>query len=190
MDGLASIRVAPQLRRWTVQQLLGGLSGGRIFFDGKQIVPLVGGGTANTSPIFTLTPNVGNVRVTAANTSSQGGGTVATDIFKALTAGANGSFVTRVRWNPTATTPTTTTATIGRVFYSTVGSGSTTSADTFLLGEVTLPAVSADNATAPTNPIELMVNMAIPTGSFIHVTNHAAPAANTAWIATCIAGDY
>ena len=145
---------------------------------------------ANTSPIFSLTPNVGNVAVTAANTSSEGGGTVGTDIFKALTAGANGTFVSRVRWNPTATAPTTTTATIGRVFYSTVGSSTTTSANTFLIGEVTLPAVSADNATAPTNPIEVMVNMAIPTGSFIHVTNHAAPAANTQWSATAVAGDY
>lgn len=146
---------------------------------------------ANTSPIFTLTPNVGNVAVTAANTSSQGGGTVATDIFKALTAGANGTFVARVRWNPTASAAaTSTTATIGRVFYSTVGSGSTTSANTFLIGEVTLPSVSADSSTAPTNPIEVMVNMAIPSGSFIHVTNHAAPAASTAWVAQVIAGDF
>lgn len=145
---------------------------------------------ANTSPIFSLTPNVGNTKVTAANTSSAGGGTVATDIFKAFTAGANGSFVARVRFNPTATAATTTTATVGRVFYSTVGTSTTSAADTWLIGEVTLPAVGADNASAPTNPIELMVNMAIPAGSFIHVTNHAAPAANTAWVVQVIGGDY
>lgn len=147
---------------------------------------------ANTNPIFTLTPNVGTAKVTAANTNSMGTGTVATDIFKAFTAGANGSFVTRVRWNPCASTAgTATTATVGRVFFSTVGSGATTGGtDTWLIGEVTLVAQTADSSSAATSPIEVMVNMAIPTGSFIHVTNHAAPAANTHWQAAVIGGDY
>src|SRR5262245_8856730 len=147
---------------------------------------------ANTSPIFTLTPNVGNAKITAANTNGAGTGTVATDIFKALTAGANGTFVQRVRFNPCATTAgTATTATVGRVFYSTITSGATTGGtDTWLIGEVTLASVTADSSSAPTSPIELMLNMAIPSGSFIHVTNHAAPAANTFWIVTVIAGDY
>lgn len=147
---------------------------------------------ANTSPVFTLTPNVGVAKVTAANTNSMGTGTVATDIFKAFTAGANGSFVARVRLNPAASAAgTSTTATVARVFYSTVGSGATTGGtDTWLLGEVTLPSVPADSSSAPTNPIELMLNMAIPSGSFIHVTNHAAPAANTHWQAMVIGGDY
>ena len=146
---------------------------------------------ANTSPIFTLTPNVGVVGVTAANTKSDGTGTVATDIFKAFTAGSNGSFVTRVRFNPTASAAgTTTTATVGRVFYSTVGSGATANTNTWLLGEVTLPSVTADSSSAPTNPIELMLNFAIPSGSFIHVTNHAAPAASTLWQVQVFGGDY
>lgn len=148
---------------------------------------------ANTAPIFTLTANVGTVNVTAANTKSDGTGTgVGTDIFKAFTAGSNGSFVQRVRFNPVATTAaTTTTATIGRVFYSTTGSGATTGGtNTWLIAEVTLPSVSADSSTAPTNPIEVMVNAALPTGSFIHVTTHAAPAANSSWQATVFGGDY
>lgn len=147
---------------------------------------------ANTSPIFTLVPNVGKVAVTAANTKSDGTGTVGTDIFKAFTAGGNGSFVTRVRWNPTATTAaTTTTNTVGRIFFSTIGSGATTGGtDTFLLAEVNLAAVSADNSTNPTNPIEVTLNIAIPTGGFIHVSNHAAPAANSAWQATVFGGDF
>jgi len=147
---------------------------------------------ANTSPIFTLTPNVGLAAVTAANTKSDGTGTIATDIFKALTSGANGSWVSRVRWNPTATVAaTSTTNTVGRVFLSTKTSGATTGGtDTWLLGEVALVSVSADHSTAPTNPIELMLNMAIATGYTILVTNHAAPAANTAWQAIVIGGDY
>ena len=148
---------------------------------------------ANTSPIFTLTPNVGAVAISAANTKSDGTGTaVGTDIFKAFTAGANGSFVTRVRFNPVATTAgTSTTATVGRVYYSTTGSGATTGGtNTFLLGEVTLPSVAADSSSAPTNSVEVMLNIAIPTGSFIHVSTHAAPAANTSIQATCFGGDY
>jgi hypothetical protein len=146
---------------------------------------------ANTSPIFTLTPNVGEAAASAANTKSDGAGTVATDIFKAFTAGANGSFVTKVRFNPVSSAAaTSTTATVGRVFLSTVGTGATTNANTWLLGEVALPSVSADHSTAPTNPIELMLNIAIPTGSFIHITNHAAPAASTLWQATVFGGDY
>lgn len=146
---------------------------------------------ANTSPIFTLTPNVGQAAPSAANVKSDGTGTVATDIFKAFTAGANGSFVTRVRFNPVASVAgTATTATVGRVFYSTVGSGATANTNTFLLGEVTLPVATADSASAPNSPIEVMLNIAIPTGSFIHITNHAAPAANSLWQAVVFGGDY
>ena len=44
--------------------------------------------SANRVPIFTKNGTRGSVLVTAANTSSQGGGTVATDIFLCFTAGA------------------------------------------------------------------------------------------------------
>lgn len=148
---------------------------------------------ANTSPIFTLTPNVGKANITAANTSSSGTGNITTPtIFVAFTAGANGSFVSRLRFNVVATTAgTATTATVGRVYLSTISSGATTGGtDTWLLGEVTLPSVTADSSSAPTNPIEVMLNFAIPSGSTILVSTHAAPAANTSVQATCFGGDY
>lgn len=92
---------------------------------------------------------LGSVLVTAANTSSAGGGTIATDIFLAASGDAtNGMYVAYVRFIPVATAPTTTTATVGRVFISTVDSGATTSSNTYLYQEVTLPAIAADNATA------------------------------------------
>lgn len=94
----------------------------------------------NSTPIFSKNGRLESVIVTAANTSSQGGGTIATDIFKAATADAtNGSFVEYVRWIATATTPTNTTATVGRVYLSSVTSGATTSANTILVAEVALP---------------------------------------------------
>lgn len=147
--------------------------------------------TPNTSPRFTKNGHVESVLVTAANTSSQGGGTVGTDIFKAFTADAtNGSFVEKVRLIPTATTPTTTTATVARIFLSSVTSGATTSSNTYLLGEVTLPAIAADNASTAVQPFDFPIGFTIPAGYTILVTNHAAPAANTAWRAAVIAGDY
>jgi hypothetical protein len=147
---------------------------------------------ANTDPIFTRIGMKGSVLVTAANTSSQGGGTIGTDIFLAATCDAtNGSFIQRVRWIPTATAATTTTATVGRVFLSTVASGATTSANTWLWQEVALAPIAADNATASVIFFDIVLGFAIPSGTqTILVTNHAAPAANTAWRAVVIGGDY
>lgn len=145
---------------------------------------------ANTTPIFTLTPNVSSVLVTAANTSSQGGGTVATDIFKAWTAGANGGFIRFVRLIPTGTATTTTTATKACVFVSSIASGATTSANTHLIAEQALAATSADNATAAATYYDIPVNEAVPATYTVLATNYAAPAANTAWRVIVFGGDY
>lgn len=143
-----------------------------------------------STPNLLATPSIASARITAANTSSQGGGTIGTDIFLTDSTGANGTFIERIRFSPTATAPTTTTATVARVFYSTQSSGATSNANTFLLGEITLPAVSADNASASAPVFDLPINMSLPTGLHILVTNHSAPAANTAWVAICIGADY
>ena len=146
---------------------------------------------ANSNPKFTKNGRVSSVLVTALNASSQGGGTVGTDIFLAFTSDAtNGSFVERVRLIPTATTPTTTTATVARVFGSTIASGATTSANTYLVAEITLPAIAADNASTAVIPFDISLGFALPASGTILVTNHAAPAANTAWRAVVIGGDY
>ncbi len=145
----------------------------------------------NATPIFTKNGKIGSVLVTAANTSSQGGGTIGTDIFLVFTADAtNGSFVDFVRAIATATTPTTTTGTVLRIYASSVTSGATTSANTYLLAEVALPATGADNASTQGNPLDIAINLRLPAGWTILATNHAAPAANTAWRVTAFAGDY
>ncbi len=146
---------------------------------------------ANSNPRFTRNGTLGSVLVTAANTSSQGGGTIGTDIFLVEQADAtNGSFVEKVRWIPTATTPTTTTATVGRIFASSQATGATTSANTFLLAEVTLAATAADNASTAVMPIDIPLGITLPANWTILATTHAAPAANTAWRVTAIGGDY
>lgn len=146
---------------------------------------------ANTAPIFTKTPNLNGVSVTAANTRSDGNGTIGTDIFKAWTAGADGGYVEDVMLALTGTTAnTTSTATVARIFASSQSSGATTVSNTHLLAEVTLPAVTADSSTGATNTFRIPVNKPMPAGWTILVTNHAAPATNTAWHATVAGGDY
>lgn len=144
---------------------------------------------ANTTPVYILSGTLGSVLVTAANTSNQGGGTIGTDIFKVTNTGTNGTFITKIRWIPTATTPTTTTGTVGRVYFSTVQSGSTTSSNTYMIAELTLPALGADNASAAAPYYDIPINQLLPASGAVLVTNHASPAANTAWRATAFGGD-
>ena len=145
----------------------------------------------NSTPQFTKNGAISSVLVTAANTSSQGGGTIGTDTFLAFTANAtNGSYVDYVRLIATATAPTTTTATVARIYASSVASGSITSANTYLLAEVTLPATAADSASLAIAPYDVPIGFRLPAGWTILVMNHAAPAANSAWRAIVIAGDY
>lgn len=81
-------------------------------------------------------------------------------------------------------------ATVLRIFLSTVGSGATTAANTFLIGEISVPAINSDNSVNATNYYDFLLNMAIPSGMFIHVTQHVAQTANQNWIAQAIGGDY
>jgi hypothetical protein len=147
---------------------------------------------ANTAPIFSLTPNNGKVSVTAALTKSDGTGTIATDIFKLFTAGANGSYVGDVRFSVAASAAgTASTATVARVYLATTGSGATTGGtNVFLLAEAALPSQTADSTTTPTFPAVVPLNRALASGEFILVSTHHAPAASTAVHATCNGGDF
>ncbi len=144
----------------------------------------------NALPIFTKNGKRGSVLVTAANISSQGGGTIATDIFLLFTAGAEGAYIDFVRFIATATTPTNTVATTARLFRSSVAAGVTTSADTFLVGEVTMPIIAAANATTGVTPYDIPCGFALAAAETLLVTCHVAPAANTAIRAVAFAGDY
>jgi hypothetical protein len=148
--------------------------------------------SGNAQPQFTRNGNVQSVAVTAANTSSEGGGTIGTNIFQAFLADAtNGSFVDFLRFMPTASATTTTTATIGRVFVSSQsGTSATTSANTWCIGEVVLPAVSADSSSAALSPIDFPLGFRLPAGYTILVTNYVIPQTNTQWQCTVFGGDY
>lgn len=148
----------------------------------------------NLAPAFTKQVNAGAPKSpSAANTKSDGTGTLATDIFNIATIGTNDTWIDSIDFFPVASAAgTAMTATVARAFWSTVGpTGSTTTADTHPLGEVTLPALTADSASTAVYPLSIFVGRALPAGAYIHVTNHAAPAANTGWRAVVNGGgDY
>lgn len=150
---------------------------------------------ANTSPIFALTPNVGEVKITttAALVRSDGSAAnaIGTDQFLAFTAGANGSFVQRVRFIPVASAAAVNSvATTLRVFLSTVNTGTPTATNTHLLAEISVPIISAANSTAAATYYEIPLNIAIPANNYILVSQHIAQTTNQSWQAIVFGGDY
>lgn len=149
---------------------------------------------ANTAPIFTLAPRFSGTRITAAVSNSQGSGTIGTDHFLAFTAGANGSYLQKVRFTlGGATANTASVAGILRVYLSTQSSGTITSANTWLIQEVTAATQTPNvvtTLTGATYPIDVALNFAIQSGYNILVSVSAVAGANTVWVATTYGGDY
>lgn len=147
--------------------------------------------TANIDPIYTKTPVIGNCAPSAANTKSDGSGTIGTDIFLGFTAGADGSWVSKVRMYPiSSVAATATTQTVARIFVSSATSGAVTKATCWLVGEVSLPSMNASHSTTATNYVEFPLNFALPAGYTILVTNHSIPAANTNWMTVTLGGNF
>lgn len=146
---------------------------------------------ANTHPIYTETPVINSVQLATGNARSNGGGTIGTDMFLIAKAGLDGAYISSIRFMPWASVAgTATTATVIRIYTSTIDSGATTSADTFLYKEISVAAQTADSTTAGVYPIDEILNMALPAGMTILCSIHATPAANTGWAATGLGGGY
>jgi|688.fasta_scaffold57061_7 hypothetical protein len=147
----------------------------------------------NTSPIFGLIPELSgvNITTTAAQARSDGlGGAIGTAQFLAFTSGPSGSYVQKVRFMSVATTPTTGVATVLRVTYSTVNTGTPASGQVFLLGEISVGALASANSTNATNFYELPLNFAMPANTYLLVSQHAAQTTNQNWQAFVIGSDY
>lgn len=122
---------------------------------------------ANTSPIFSITGaidsvasnNAGLVVGPTANTALDGSGT----LYKAFTAGSNGSYVQKIRFRPVGSPA----ATVARVFISSSTTTSTTA--TWLYDEITLPAVT-QSQTAASSVFELPLNFALDASYLLYVT--------------------
>jgi hypothetical protein len=143
---------------------------------------------ANTSPIYSIvgavdsvaTNNSGLVVGPTANTALDGSGT----LYKAFTAGANGSYIQKIRFRPVGSPA----ATVCRVF---ISSSTTTSAtNTWLYDEITLPAVTLSQ-TAASSVFELPLNIAVDPNYLLYVTfGTSTGAAGTGYSVVTIAGDY
>lgn len=149
------------------------------------------------APKFTQTPNVGRVSIPttnaiAKNDGSSTGSTAINSMVKAFTAGANGSYVDKVRFFcVSSAAATNSVATTLRVFLSTVASpGATLTTDTYLVGEIAVPIIAAAHSTNNTNYYDVILDMVIPTGTYLHVCQHVAQTANQNWNALAIGGDF
>ena len=137
---------------------------------------------ANTSPIFTLTPDIQwAISATTANTTKDlSSGT----IFQVFSAGTNGSYVQRIRFR---TLGTNSAASVGRVWINN-GSTTNTAANNVLWDEITLPATTVSEVAAQST-YELPLNFALPPSYRLYITLGTAPNA-AGWDAIVIGGDY
>lgn len=147
---------------------------------------------ANINPIFTLTPVIGTAAVTAANTRSDGNGTIGTDIYRVFLAGTDGGFVNTIRFAPTASVAATAlAATTFRVYLSSLSAGATTpGTNVWQIGELAAAAQTADQTTTATYYLEFPINRAIPANYTILVSMHIVANANTFWHVTGWGGNY
>lgn len=144
---------------------------------------------ANTNPIYSIagradsvaSNNSGLVVGPTANTALDGSGT----LYKAFTAGTNGSFVQKIRLRPVGSPA----ATVCRVFIS--SSGTTSATATWLFDEITLPAVTLSQTSA-SSVYEIPMNIALPASPYsLWVTfGTSTGAAGTGYSIVTIAGDY
>jgi hypothetical protein len=148
---------------------------------------------ANTQPIYSLTPKISGTEITTTNnTISDGTGSVGSSLAVVYSAGTNGSYVSVIRWSPVATAAgTNTTATVGRLFITSVTSGTTSpGTNIWLFAEYTLALQSADSSSAATYFIEIPVYKALPANWLIVASLHAVAANNTGWQVVAYGGDY
>lgn len=147
----------------------------------------------NAVPGFTKNGVCGRVALGAANTNSDGTGNLTTPTMYNLVAAdaTNGTYIDFIRTMPVASAASTaTTATVIRFYISSISSGATTNADTFCIGEVAVPAITADSPTVANNPIDFVCQFRLPAGTYLHCSTHAVAAANTKWEVTAWGGDF
>lgn len=141
---------------------------------------------ANTLPVFTkkgnLTANGSTTMVAGMVTATADLTGVSANHVLAHTAGADGSYIKRIRFKATGTN----TATVARIYLNN-GSTNVTATNNQFIGEVTLPATTLNNAGA-TAEVDYPMEMMIPATFRIYIGLGTTVAAS--WIPTCIAGDY
>ena len=140
---------------------------------------------ANTSPIFTLTPNVGTARIATATTASDGSGAQQPLVL----GGVNGTRVDAVRFRNSQIAASGSTSMVHRIFYApTVATGSATSR---LVGEVaTGNATRTPAAIGATSIYVFDQPLIMASGSILHVCQSAYGGVQDQFDAQAFAGDY
>jgi hypothetical protein len=151
---------------------------------------------ANTQPIYSATPDIqsaqgnnsGTIVGNSANTAMDGSGA---NIYMVMQGGTNGSYIQKVIFKAQGSPG----ATVARIFVcSNTGAGFTggttnTTTNTWLVGEISLPAVTASQTTqSPT--FELPLGFALPPSYKLLVTFGTATGASTGFSTVAIGGDY
>lgn len=141
----------------------------------------------NTSPIYTLSPDVSTngttgMSSTAVLTATADYTGASANHVLVHTAGANGSYVRRLRFKAIGSNI----ATVARVYLNNGSSNGTASNNAFI-GEISLPAVTASN-TAATAEVDYILEIGLPASFRIYVG--VATTVASGWIVTAIAGQY
>lgn len=128
----------------------------------------------NSTPIFVLTPSFSKTVINAANVTTNGTGIIGFNIFLAFSSGANGSRVDSITFtNESSSGTNTSSATRISCYFSTVSSGTTTSADTFIFAEAPMPSSTARSSTTigATYTFSFPGGILVPSGTNILVTS-------------------
>lgn len=141
--------------------------------------PALAGGAANTSPIFPLAVNIAFATMSAANTATDGTGTV----NALITGGTNGSRIDRILLLPMGNNV----ATKCYLFLNNGGTNAT-AANNALLRDIPLAAGTGSNTALIGSPVEITLSLPIKSAWILNAT--LATAVATGWKIICIAGDY
>lgn len=147
---------------------------------------------ANTAPIWTRTPVITPVTITqsSANVNSTAPGTIGTNCFLACSSAADGSFLQKVRFTFVSTTHAiNSVGTTLQIYISTINTGATSAANTWLLAEAQAAAQTITTTTSP-YVIEVPINMGVQASRYILVAQSIAQNANANWNAIAICGEY
>ena len=141
---------------------------------------------ANNKPIYTLTPDVSNNGTTGfattMNTATADYTGVSANHVLVHTAGANGSYVRRLRFKAIGTNV----ATVVRIYLNN-GSTNGTATNNVFIGELSLPNITATNIAA-TVDIDYSLEFALQAGFRIYTGLGTTVAAG--WIPAAISGQY
>lgn len=150
--------------------------------------------SANVQPIYTRAPDVQacNAVVGPTANTAQDGTSSSTSMAQVAQADVdNGSFVKRIRFQSVGSPA----ATVARIFLCSVTGAFTigtdnTASNTFLVGEVQLPAVTLSQ-TVPSQPVDFVLNEAVPAGWRVLVSfGTSTGAAGTGYRVTMFGGKY